>query len=484
MGLKFLSKEDLLNRNNTPAVEVDLDEVLSGVKPVQEVPIGDSTHLELKHRIMEQVFASPNFDSTTGKWTFSTKRGIQLPEKNPDALLAFFNALMNESGEKVVRVLHYGDSQLEGDRITDYLRNRLQHLFGGKGPGFVLPLEPAATGRRTARVTQSANFKKHAIYKPGSKVEKRYYGIGGASFEIRGFTSNITAYDTAFVDSLDAQDSLIRRDTVVTPLFDTVPQSTAYLLVRNANRSYERVRNYNRVRFIYAAEDPFGVTVTSDTSRKEFFFEGAKGVGYAEWNLPTYKRLKMEFTNGRFPLFLGLALDGDTGVAVDNFPMRGSAALGFSSMNQSAYAQQLKRMNVRLIILQYGVNVIPSVQSDYSYYRRSLTKELKAIRAAHPDASVLVIGPSDMSRNKGGEYVSYSNIPLIRDAMRDAAFANGCAFWDLYQAMGGENAMVSWVENGYAGKDYTHFSSKGARFVGEMLFEALMEQMQASGQLN
>jgi hypothetical protein len=35
------------------------------------------------------------------------------------------------------RILHYGDSQLEGDRISGYLRQRLQAVFGGSGPGFI-----------------------------------------------------------------------------------------------------------------------------------------------------------------------------------------------------------------------------------------------------------------------------------------------------------------------------------------------------------
>jgi hypothetical protein len=36
-----------------------------------------------------------------------------------------------------LRIMHYGDSQLEGDRITAYLRNKLQSQFGGTGPGLV-----------------------------------------------------------------------------------------------------------------------------------------------------------------------------------------------------------------------------------------------------------------------------------------------------------------------------------------------------------
>ena len=37
----------------------------------------------------------------------------------------------------VMPVFHYGDSQLEGDRMTSYIRDRLQKRFGGYGLGMV-----------------------------------------------------------------------------------------------------------------------------------------------------------------------------------------------------------------------------------------------------------------------------------------------------------------------------------------------------------
>ncbi|NNJ55935.1 MAG: hypothetical protein HKP14_07375 [Bacteroidia bacterium] len=184
----------------------------------------------------------------------------------------------------------------------------------------------------------------------------------------------------------------------------------------------------------------------------------------------------------QFPDIYGLAVDGNTGVAVDNFAMRVSSAIGFDKMDKSIYHQQLNDLNVRCIILQYGINVVPTIRSDYGYYKNILVKQLNSIKSAYPGVSIIVIGPSDMSRNSGGKYISYNNIPLINNAMNQAAFETGCAFWDLYAAMGGENSMSAWVKKGLAQKDYTHFSFKGAKYVGEMLFEAILEQVQNQGQ--
>jgi lysophospholipase L1-like esterase len=54
----------------------------------------------------------------------------------------------------------------------------------------------------------------------------------------------------------------------------------------------------------------------------------------------------------------------------------------------------------------------------------------------------------------------------------------GCAFWDLYQAMGGKNSMVQWVNAtpSLAEKDFTHFNFRGARIIGEMLYNAIIKE--------
>ncbi|MFN3316157.1 MAG: hypothetical protein ACK40K_05045, partial [Raineya sp.] len=52
---------------------------------------------------------------------------IQYPDGNTQALHLFFRSLQNLENQEnqLYRVLHYGDSQLEGDRITATLRKNL-----------------------------------------------------------------------------------------------------------------------------------------------------------------------------------------------------------------------------------------------------------------------------------------------------------------------------------------------------------------------
>jgi hypothetical protein len=96
---------------------------------------------------------------------------------------------------------------------------------------------------------------------------------------------------------------------------------------------------------------------------------------------------------------------------------------------------------------------------------------------ASPSTSVLLIGVSDMSQRHEGQYVSYPNIEQIRDAQRQAALRAGAAFWDCYEAMGGNNSMPAWAfaTPPLASKDFVHFTLRGSKLIAEMFYSSLME---------
>ena len=84
-----------------------------------------------------------------------------------------------------------------------------------------------------------------------------------------------------------------------------------------------------------------------------------------------------------------------------------------------------------------------------------------------------MIGPSDMSLLSNGIYETYKFLPYCVNQMKLASGKEGAGYWDLFKAMGGENSMPSWVESGLAGRDYIHFSNKGASIASQMFYDAL-----------
>lgn len=413
---------------------------------------------------------------------------IQYSDNSRNALSDFFNSLSEvETKNTLIRILHYGDSQLEGDRISDYLRNRLQLRFGGWGPGIILPYD-ISNSRISVRQKESKNWVKYAIYGNTTKLKNGFYGIGASSYIYKNKTIGeknetkiVKKYSQKSIENPDGTSYFVNDSSKV--IYDTIisnfqENADAWFDIANTNISYPRVRQYNRVSLLYSADKPFFIKLNSKNGIEKTELLPQTFADCKTWDIGDNKAGVTLNFKGESPYFYGVALDGNSGVAVDNFPMRGSSALGFESINRKMLAELYSKMNVKLIILQYGINLIPEPKSNYSWYENSFSKQLAAIKAAAPKASILVIGPSDISLKTAEGYESYPNITLIRDAMKKAAFKNGCAFWDLYSAMGGRNSMSSWVENNLAAKDFTHFSTKGARYVSEMLYNALIDEYQ------
>ena len=66
---------------------------------------------------------------------------FDLPNNDPTWFDRFFLHLELASlEEKVVHIIHYGDSQIEEDRISGTIREELQEVFGGSGPGMLPPI--------------------------------------------------------------------------------------------------------------------------------------------------------------------------------------------------------------------------------------------------------------------------------------------------------------------------------------------------------
>jgi lysophospholipase L1-like esterase len=187
------------------------------------------------------------------------------------------------------------------------------------------------------------------------------------------------------------------------------------------------------------------------------------------------KAFSLKITSEENNDFLGLCLDCKKGVTVDNIPLRGSSGLELLKINPAFLQEQIRRLNVKLVILQFGVNIVPYESDGFLWYENALIKVVKTIKRATPDVQVLIVGVSDMAKKENGSWISYPNIASIKTAQKNAAKRTNSAFWDLHQVMGGENSIVAWAnaEPPLAGKDFIHLTPKGAQVIGEFLFQAL-----------
>ncbi len=383
---------------------------------------------------------------------------IQFPNHDKTLLYAVFDALEKaQKQEKVVRIMHFGDSQIEGDRMTSLLRNRLQNKFGGAGVGLVPASQPYDFSFSVFH-RASDNWNRYTLYgKRDTLVNHNRYGI------LAGFSSF--------------------TPQPLTPKKNKPAKETAWISIRESPYAYKNTKEFEQCRLLYGyGADPFSVKimVNQEIADTGTYFP-SEGLKQIQWyfNSPV-NNLYIELSGQSSPEVYGIALDAKSGVAVDNIAMRGSAGLVFSNNNAELFRAMVEKLDVKLIILQFGGNIVPNIRKDYSYYERWFYAQLKFIRENSPGVEIIVVGLSDMSQKVNNRYESYPNIESIRDAMKKASFRAGAAYWDMYEAMGGKNSMPSWVfaKPALASSDFVHFTPRGANIIANMFYNALLYEYQ------
>ena len=140
----------------------------------------------------------------------------------------------------------------------------------------------------------------------------------------------------------------------------------------------------------------------------------------------------------QYPYSGGVSLESQSGVVVDNIPLREVPAP--SSPREAGACWQMPIVPWGdMFILQFGGNVMPYIEDEQACinYGNWFASQIKYLKSIRPDAVFIVIGPSDMSTKIGTEYVTYPLLPNVRDALRKAALQSGAAYFDLFEAMGG-----------------------------------------------
>ncbi|OJJ17796.1 hypothetical protein BKI52_28460 [marine bacterium AO1-C] len=404
---------------------------------------------------------------------------IQFPEGQDTVLYPFFralNTLQNKTAQKVVRVLHYGDSQLEGDRITNFLRGKFQEQFGGGGVGMLdivdkLHTKTAFYQKASPRWIPSSFFGR--TYR---RTNSKFYGLLGKYYR---FYNPALGYNDGEYNFSEPQPLFRKASYTPKPLKTTrVSASVTYTTLPSATPKQRAVQN---VKVLYrSSKGPFDLQIfAKNDSSIRVKIPASDEFNYYEHKFSKpLEMVQVKITGSKSPQIYGVALDANRGIAFDNIPIRGSSGVEFTRIEKEHFREQIRKMNVKFLILQFGVNIVPNVLKNYGWYEKMFYQQLMFLKSLDPDLSILVIGVSDMSRRVAGGYETYPNVPLIRDAQKNAAFKAGCAFWDLYEAMGGKNSMPSWVFNNpkLANLDFTHFTGKGAQIVSEMLYKAILSE--------
>ena len=154
--------------------------------PADTIPEDTLTTEELMQLRMDALKAEKESEFLT--YCRTNPARIYMPGDSIGYLDPFFDAL--EAARKhPMRILHYGDSQLEGDRITSVLREAFQGKFGGSGVGMI-PLIQTVPTYTLSQTAEPADLARHLVYGPKTmRLEGNLYGPMGQTTTVDGTAS-------------------------------------------------------------------------------------------------------------------------------------------------------------------------------------------------------------------------------------------------------------------------------------------------------
>lgn len=376
-----------------------------------------------------------------------TKGSLAIEDPSGHAMDAFYTRLFrtkNKEPGAITRIEHYGDSVITSDYISGTMRRKMQAELGDAGHGFILAAKPwdwyfhndvvmgASEGWSSSKITGPFN-------------RDLAYGIGGVSFIAQ-------------------------------------PGATSWYGTSKGETYGKKVSRFD----VYYMETPNGgdVELKVDGKAETFSTKGdSKDSKVHSLSVADGEhKMTLHVLSGS-PRLFGVALERDVpGVVYDALGANGGRGALLAAMNEEHWKQQFELRDPALVILQYGTNESEGGMPDREAYEKTQRQLLDKVKAAAPNASVLVIAPLDRAQKTDGELKTMPVIKKLVDAQRKVAGEAGVAFWNTFEAMGGEGSMALWVKKGLAGSDLTHPSPQGGEVLGDLLFKALTSGFEAWSQ--
>jgi lysophospholipase L1-like esterase len=394
------------------------------IPTVWDLPIPD---------VAQEAYTGPTVDELRSK-----RLELLAPSNlvDPNHELDPFYAALLQSGTpdaRQVRVLHYGDSPTTADIVTGDVRAMMQKEFGDAGVGFVLAARPWAWYGRRGVEMDGSNWK---IDVGGAgDVKDGLFGLGGATF--RGKENSVANWKLRpghrFVE-------------------------VAYLAQPGGGSC------------VFEADGAEVGRIETDAAES--------APGFATIQLPAGStKYRLRVTEGTVRLYGVEFRKGSRGVMYSSLGINGAGVgLLARTFNASHWTAQLRHYNPDLVVLAYGTNESGFEKYVETAWEGELKQAVRRLRTALPNTPILLMSPMDRGdKNQDGDIATTPGLLKLVHIEERAAKELGLAFFNTFQAMGGEGTMARWyaAQPRLVGADFIHPLPAGGKIVGELLYRAL-----------
>ena len=373
----------------------------------------------------------------------------------------FYQSLrQTKAGKGKTRILQFGASHTAADLWTGTLRKLLQKRFGDGGLGFVMPVRPWRTYRHDGVRFENPKRRKYHWHwdfdraKPKCNHEDGRLGLAG----MRVQASNRKQWSRMQVTASG-------RGQMTVELIYEKRRGGGDLWLRTDAGRRRRIRTRSR-------REGLGYHSITLRNRNHTFELRPRG-------------------NGLVQLYGAILERNQLGLVFDTAGINGSRARSLLKWDSKRWIELVKRRDPDLIILAYGTNEAMDTNEPLRIYRSQLDRVLAKVRKAAPQASCLLVGPTDhplVHRENREDNMPWfqhrTRTDDIISVQKEVSVAHNCAFWDSVAATGGPLSIIQWAhaEPQLAWQDYVHFTSRGYRVLANLLFDSLMRGYDAFAQ--
>jgi lysophospholipase L1-like esterase len=344
-----------------------------------------------------------------------------------------------------------GNSLIAADRIVNVIRRRLQEQLGDGGRGLLLPDRLGTIGPRDRTASSASGWTPATVadFEPRPEARGVPRGVGGAVFVSTG---------------------------PATSRFDVHDERSATV-------------------FAWAGPRGSGLELRADGGR---FHPVLAVPGESAQETPVLHRFLLPKGTRTIELRTlrsgaavhGVALEGDGGgVVVDTLGVAAADARRFLSIDAALFSQQLDARRPDLVVLMLGGNETKRLawgRESLAELRASLSELVRRVKPG-ADRSCLVVGPIDAvigadDRNgfragpaTANPFVERPELHKVNALHRQVAWLEGCAFFDLYAAMGGAGSLRRLFEANALHDDLVHPKELGLAVLGQLIADALVQ---------
>jgi LysM repeat protein len=332
--------------------------------------------------------------------------------------------LNTTSIESPLNVFHFGDSHIQGDRITGELRNTLQAIAGNGGSGMFFPYSLCKSVGPTGTNSQITGAYTYAsILK--NPTNKR---IGVLGYEI--------SFSPGAIFTMDFNDQFRGKRT----------RSFSVLIHGNQDTIPIKLG----IPCDLTSIDSVGVELTKYT--------------FICPDIPT----KIQFNALKECSLWGIAFIQEGGLTYQQCGVVGAQFTHLLPYKEDIIAL-LEYEKPQLLIFSYGTNESYGTV-DSSTYQRNISSLILTIKSKLPSVGILITNAPD-TRSAGKTPKSEL---LVNRTLQRIAQETKTAYYDLNQAMGGWGAHERWQANDLFLKDQLHFNKKGATLIGQIIGHAIL----------